>query len=71
MFEALTEVAARLAEARAKARQAELCATLADCLPPGVSAENVAGGIRLTGRRLRRRLARDRALAVSIAGALK
>ena len=71
MFEALTEVAARLTEARAKARRAELCATLAHCLPPGVRAENVAGGVRLTGRRLRRRLALDRALAATIAGALK
>ena len=71
MFEALTERATRLAQARAKARRAELCVALADRLPPGVRAEDVAAGVRLSGRALRRRLARDRGLAASIAGALK
>lgn len=71
MFEVLTEVAARLAQARAEARRADICVALAACLPPGVHAEAVAAGVRLAGRGLRRRLARDRALAASIAGVLK
>lgn len=71
MLDALTERAARLAQARAKARRQELCAALAQRLPPGVRAEDIAAGVRLSGRALRRRLARDRALASSIAGALK
>lgn len=71
MFEALTERAARLAQARAEARRRDLCIALADGLPPGLRAEEVAAGVRISGRALRRRLARDRALAASIAGVLK
>ena len=71
MFAALTERAARLAQARAETRRVELCAALEERLPPGVHAEDIAEGVRISGRVLRRRLARDRALAATIAGVLK
>jgi hypothetical protein len=70
-FEALMERAERLAEARARARRRALADRLADALPGGVRAEAEAGGVRLSGRNLRRRLALDNGLNWLIAGLIK
>jgi DNA-binding transcriptional MocR family regulator len=67
MFDALAARAARRAEARAKARREALAEALADALPPGVSAQAVEEGVRLSGRGLRSRFARDAALRWLIA----
>ena len=68
MFDALIALATKLAQRRAAARRQALCAELAEGLPAGVRAESVRDGVRLSGRALQKRLARDRALASLIAG---
>jgi hypothetical protein len=59
MFERLSERARQAAEVRAEARRRELAAPLAAELPAGIEAAKVDGGVELTGRGLRRRLALD------------
>jgi hypothetical protein len=67
MFERLIARVERLARARARARSLEL----ADALQKGLQAEAEAGGVRLSGRGLRRRIALDPRLGQLIAGVLK
>lgn len=67
MFEGLAARMRRRAEARAAERGAALAAELAGALPAGIEAEAVEEGVRLSGRGLRRRFARDSALRWLIA----
>lgn len=62
MFEWLEARARRRAQERAAARREELARRFSGALPPGVRAEAVEEGVRLSGRGLRRRFARDTAL---------
>jgi hypothetical protein len=66
MFEALILRVERRARARATARARELAALLAEA---GVAAEADARGVVVSGKGLRRRLARDARLRALIAGA--
>jgi hypothetical protein len=68
MFETLMVRMARIAERRAAARAEEVAARLREELPGGVTAERVEGGVRLSGRALRRRPAIDQAIKWTIAG---
>jgi hypothetical protein len=62
MFEELTTRGLALAEARRRAVRARLAATLREDLPRGVAVEEVAQGVRLTGRGLVLRSITDPAL---------
>jgi len=66
MFSTLIARIERRARARAIARARELAALLAEA---GVTAEADALGVRLSGKRLRLRIARDSRLRALIAGA--
>jgi len=68
MFAGLTARVARFAEARARARRDALAERLAEALPKGLRAEAEAGGVRLAGKDLRRRIASDASLRALIAG---
>ena len=70
-FEALEARMKRAAEVRAASRRTALAAELAAILPEGVAAEAVEAGVRLSGRGLRRRVARDAALRWLIAETVK
>jgi hypothetical protein len=65
IFEGLAARMRHRAQARAAARRAALAAELAAL--PGVRAEAIEDGVRLTGRGLRRRFALDAALRWLIA----
>jgi hypothetical protein len=65
-FEGLEARADRRARERAKARRESLAAELGEALP-GARAEAVEEGVRLSGRGLKRRFARDPALRWLIA----
>ncbi len=71
MFEALIARAERLARRRARARSDDLAGRIADLLPRGVQVEADADGVRLSGKRLRRRVALEPALRWMIAGLLR
>lgn len=71
MFEGMIARAERLAQARTQARGRALAQRLADALPKGVQAAADEGGVRLSGKGLRRRLALDPALGRLIAAVLK
>jgi hypothetical protein len=71
MFEELIARVERLAEARAQMRSRALAEQLAITVPKGVQAEADAGGVRLSGKGLRRRAALDPALGQLIAELLK
>ncbi|MFN3945187.1 MAG: hypothetical protein ACK4K7_09680 [Allosphingosinicella sp.] len=57
MFEALAARARRKAEARAAAAAERIAGRLRGELPPGLRADVVDGGVRISGRRARRRFA--------------
>ncbi|HYJ52657.1 MAG TPA: hypothetical protein VEW04_05750 [Allosphingosinicella sp.] len=67
MFERLAARLRCAAEAQAAARREALAAKLAAALPPGVYAEAARDGVRLSGKGLRRRFARDAMLRWLIA----
>jgi anthranilate phosphoribosyltransferase len=67
IFEALAARMRQMAERRAAARRDALAAALAGALPAGIEAEAVEEGVRLAGRGLKRRFARDAALRWLIA----
>jgi hypothetical protein len=67
MFASLIAWAERLVQARAAARHRALADRLAETLPRGVRAEATGDGVLLSGRRLRRRLAKDPALRQAVA----
>lgn len=69
MFEGAETSAAAAAERRAAAVREEIATRLAAALR-GIDVTVEAGGISLSGRALRLRLARDAALARLIAGAM-
>jgi hypothetical protein len=71
MFEAMAACAARLAEARAKARRRDLVEGLETALPRGLTAEAIEEGALLSGRRARSRAALDPEIRRLIAGLLK
>jgi hypothetical protein len=71
MFAGLIARAERLARARARARGRALAERFAEALPKGVEAEAGEGGVRLSGKGLRRRFVLDPALGRLIAGLLK
>ena len=62
MFEGLEARMRRRAEERARARRAALARALGEALPRGIRAEAVEEGVRLSGRGLAQRYARDAAL---------
>ncbi|HEX8191348.1 MAG TPA: hypothetical protein VF552_00465 [Allosphingosinicella sp.] len=62
MFEQVQERVRRLADARAGRRRKQLAERFAADLPGGVSVRESDGGVHLSGRGLRRRLALDPAL---------
>lgn len=62
MFERMRARAMRAAEAKARARAAELGERMKAELPRGITIVVENGGIRLSGRRLARRFALDPAL---------
>lgn len=62
MFERLAERVARMAARRAEERIADMAGRVAAELPPDIAAEAQAGGVRLSGRGLRRRFALEPAL---------
>jgi hypothetical protein len=62
MFERITERAVRAAEAKARARAAQLAAGMKKELPRGIEVVVEDRGIRLSGRQLARRFALDPAL---------
>lgn len=62
MFERLVDRVAERAETHAGERTAALADRLADELPPGIGVEKTDGGVRLVGRRLRRRFVLEPAL---------
>lgn len=67
MFETLMARAARAAERRAADRAQRIAGRLADALPDDVRVATDGNGVRLSGRALGRRLARDPALRWAIA----
>ena len=71
MFEAMIERLRRVGEERARQRRREFAERLRAALPEGIEVDVGDEGVRLSGRRLRRRLARDSWLAWLIAGLLK
>lgn len=62
MFDHLQERVRRLADARARRCSGQLAERLAAELPGGVSAQESAEGVLLSGRGLKRRFALDSAL---------
>ncbi|HEV2816059.1 MAG TPA: hypothetical protein VGW40_02390 [Allosphingosinicella sp.] len=68
MFAGIVKRVERLARARAAARGRALAALLAEA---GVTAAAAEGGVRLSGNRLRRRIARDARLRALIGGAAR
>jgi hypothetical protein len=65
-FAGLERASHRLAEIRAEQRRAEIIETLGENLPEGIGIERLDGGIRLSGRGLKRRLALDPEARASI-----
>lgn len=68
MFERLEARARRAAAARAAGIAGEIADRLAGELPRGISAEAVSGGVRISGRAVKRRLALEPALRAMIGG---
>jgi hypothetical protein len=71
MLEAMIARLSRIGEEQARARRRELAERLRAALPEGIEVDVGDEGVRLSGTRLRRRLARDSWLAWLIAGLLK
>ena len=71
MFETTIARAARIAEARAKARRRKLAEAAESALPAGVRIEESERGLVLSGRRLARRFALEPALRWLFAGAAR
>jgi hypothetical protein len=68
MFERLEARVRRAAAARAARLTDEIAGRLAAELPPGISVEAISGGVRISGRALKRRLALEPALRALIGG---
>jgi hypothetical protein len=68
MLETIIARLSRIGEERARERRRELAERLRAALPEGIEVDVGDEGVRLSGRRLRRRLARDSWLAWLIAG---
>jgi hypothetical protein len=62
MFGALTERAGALAQRAAERTRRRLANAARDAAPPGVRVDEVAGGVRLSGRGLGQRMLREPAL---------
>ena len=67
MFERMTQRVARIAEQRRERLRGAAAARLAEGVPAGIAVEAVEEGVLLSGRGLRRRMAREPELRTIVA----